>query len=245
MIIANYKGHNFDLQQPIDISISLHEGEQLNCYYAPPFRTEAFVAGDFIGDIKKGGLLNYKNVFLNPHGNGTHTECYGHIADTELTVNAALTKFHFLAQLITLVPQVAENNDLIILKKQLEGTFTNEIEAVIIRTLPNSNDKLTRNYNNTNPPYLDVEAAGFLCNSGIKHILIDLPSVDREEDGGKLAAHHAFWNYPDSPRKDATITELIYVPDTVPDGIYLLNLQIASFEMDASPSKPVLFKKQL
>lgn len=243
MMLANYKDHNFDLQQPIDISISLHDGKQLNCYYAPPFRTEPYVAGDFIGDIKKGGLLNYKNVFLNPHGNGTHTECYAHIADTELTIHSAISKFHFLAQLITVEPQVAENDDLIILKKQFEGTFTNEIEAIIIRTAPNSIDKLTRDYNKTNPPYLEAEAAGFLCNSGIKHILIDLPSVDREEDGGKLAAHHAFWNYPASPRTDATITELIYVPDTVQDGIYLLNLQIASFEMDAAPSKPVIFRK--
>jgi hypothetical protein len=41
-------------------------------------------------------------------------------------------------------------------------------------------------------------------------------------------------------RLEATITEMIYVPDNV-DGSYLLNLQIASFENDASPSKPVLY----
>jgi arylformamidase len=213
-MLVTYKDHLFDLHQPIDISIALHEGKQLNCYYAPPFRTEAFIAGDFVGDMKKGGLLNYKNVFLNPHGNGTHTECYAHIADTELTINSALTKFHFLAQLITVQPQVSENGDLIILKKQIEESFNS-----------------------------DVEAARFLCEMGIKHLLIDLPSVDKEEDGGKLAAHHSFWNFPESPRMDATITELIYVPDNVLDGIYLLNLQIASFELDATPSKPVIFKK--
>jgi hypothetical protein len=32
-------------------------------------------------------------------------------------------------------------------------------------------------------------------------------------------------------RLDATITEMIYVPDNVPDGSYLLNLQIASLKM--------------
>jgi hypothetical protein len=40
-------------------------------------------------------------------------------------------------------------------------------------------------------------------------------------------------------RLEATITEMIYVPDNVADGSYLLNLQIAS--NDASPSKPVLY----
>ncbi len=76
----------------------------------------------------------------------------------------------------------------------------------------------------------------------MKHLLIDLPSVDKERDEGKLLAHKAFWNYPENPREDCTITELIYVPDSINDGRYLLNLQIASFHNDASPSKPVLYK---
>jgi hypothetical protein len=50
---------------------------------------------------------------------------------------------------------------------------------------------------------------------GIKQLLIDLPSMDREDDGGKLLAHRAFWNYPSAPRINSTITELIYVPPTV------------------------------
>jgi hypothetical protein len=43
-------------------------------------------------------------------------------------------------------------------------------------------------------------------------------------------------------RQNATITEMIFVNDKVQDGSYLLNLQIASFENDASPSKPILFE---
>lgn len=73
-------------------------------------------------------------------------------------------------------------------------------------------------------------------------MLIDTPSVDKEVDGGQLLAHHAFWNIPDQPRLDCSITELIYVPNTVKDGKYLLNLSFASFENDASPSKPVLYE---
>jgi arylformamidase len=72
-------------------------------------------------------------------------------------------------------------------------------------------------------------------------LLLDLPSVDREEDGGNLLGHKAFWQYPENPRSACTITELIYVPSEVPDGDYLLNIQIASLELDVSPSKPVLY----
>ena len=241
-MLLTYHHISFDLTQPIDISTPLHAGEpQINCYFAPPFKIEAFVMGDFIGDMKQGGLLNYKNVSLNPHGNGTHTECVSHIANLPLTINQALNTFHFLAQLITISPKQIENGDYVILKEQIINMIPHNTEAFIIRTKPNTNDKLNKNYNKTNPPYLHHETAAYLREQKIQHLLIDLPSVDREEDGGKLLAHHAYWNFPDDPRLNATITELIFVPDSVPDGPYLLNLQIPSFEMDAAPSKPVLF----
>ena len=76
---------------------------------------------------------------------------------------------------------------------------------------------------------------------GVKHLLIDLPSVDRESDGGVLAFHHAFWEVPNNPNHERTITEMVYVPTEIKDGNYLLNLQMAPFENDASPSRPVLY----
>jgi hypothetical protein len=56
-----------------------------------------------------------------------------------------------------------------------------------------------------------------------------------------MLAHKAFWNYPAKPRNNATISEMIFVPNEVPDGIYFLNIQIASLGSDASPSKPVIY----
>ena len=118
---------------------------------------------------------------------------------------------------------------------------------MVIRTLPNPIDKKSKKYSHTIPPYLSEEAVRFLVEKGIKHLLIDLPSVDREEDEGRLVAHKAFWKVKDihnvnlDARFDATITEMIYVEDSIKDGLYLLNIQIASFENDASPSKPVLY----
>jgi hypothetical protein len=80
-----------------------------------------------------------------------------------------------------------------------------------------------------------------LAENGVQHLLTDLPSVDREEDAGAMAAHKAFWQYPHSPRLQATISEMVFVPNEAKDGLYFLNLQIASFESDASPSKPILY----
>ena len=140
-------------------------------------------------------------------------------------------------------------NDLAITKTQIERALNGKTpEAIVIRTLPNLENKKHKKYSKTNPPYLLQEAAIFIRESGIKHLLIDLPSVDREEDEGRLLAHKAFWNVKDvdnlniDARLDCTITEMIFVDDEVKDGHYILNLQIASFENDASPSKPILYK---
>jgi hypothetical protein len=156
-----------------------------------------------------------------------------------------LKKFHFIAKLLSVYPTRTDSGDRVILRQQLEEALEHgEAEALVIRTLPNETDKLRRHYSGTNPPYLHHEAVEYLVGCGIEHLLIDLPSVDREEDEGKLLAHKAFWKYPgtvEAGRRHCTITELIYVPDEIPDGLYLLQMQITSLEIDASPSKPVLY----
>ena len=128
-------------------------------------------------------------------------------------------------------------------KKQLQSQIRNKKrDAIVIRTLPNLPEKKSKKYSNTNPTYLLEEAAIYLKENGIKHLLIDLPSVDKEKDEGKLLSHNAFWNTSGDIRMNATITEFIYVPNDVEDGEYLLNLMIAPFENDATPSKPILYK---
>lgn len=235
------------LDQALDISIPLSEGpDTVNCFYAPFMETAPVRMGSFVGSVKEGGPVNFFNVRLNPHGNGTHTECVGHIAPEHFSLNDCLTNFHFIAKLHSVLPQMQPDGDRVVMREQLEDTLMpGEAEAYILRTLPNATDKCRRHYSGTNPPYLHPDAVRWLREAGVKHLLLDLPSVDREEDGGQLAAHKTFWNFPQAPRMDATITELIFVNNFIPDGLYLLNLQITSIQLDASPSKPVLYALEL
>ena len=144
--------------------------------------------------------------------------------------------------MITVAPE-REGKDEIISAKQLMGILgTKKPEALVIRTLPNTISKKTRKYGGTNWPYLKEEGVVFLREIGVDHLLIDTPSVDKEKDGGALLAHKAFWNHPKRTRFQATITEFIYVPNIIEDGSYLLNLQTAPFENDATPSRPVLYR---
>lgn len=229
----------FNADQPIDLSLPLSTENKVKCFYAPDLSIEPVKEGDFIGDTLQGGVLNFKNVTLNPHGNGTHTECVGHISTEVYTINQCLTRFLFDATLISITPET-QGEDRVITKKLLEQNWQNYNPALVIRTLPNEGKKAV-DYSGQNPPYLSEDAMQFVVEKGVKHLLVDLPSVDPAEDGGKLLAHRAFWQYPSNTRVDATITELIFVPDEITDGEYVLNLQIAPFELDASPSKPILY----
>lgn len=247
---ATINNQQIDLSLPIDISISLTNNEQNPiAWYQNTPEIEPVTMGDWIGKVSEGkSSTNFNNIFFNPHAHGTHTECLGHITREFYSINQCLKHFFFTAELISVEPKKV-NEDLIITKEQIEKALGSDFpEAIIIRTLPNPETKKQLKYSNTNPPYLDEAAAIFIRECGIQHLLIDLPSVDREYDEGKLLAHKAFWNVKDvhnvnnDARFHCSITEMIYVNDTIPDGSYLLNLQFASFENDASPSKPVLYK---
>ena len=96
------------------------------------------------------------------------------------------------------------------------------------------------------PSFFTIEAMNYIVELGIKHLLVDMPSVDRLFDDGVLSAHNIFWETKEKKLNlnalNKTITEMIFVPDNIKDGEYLLNLQFAPFVADAAPSRPILYK---
>ncbi len=237
-----------DMAVAHDISLPLEDGERSSrCFYAPFLQISPVVAGNFTGSIKAGAPVNFMDLRINVHGNGTHTECVGHISDGDYTMDTWLNTFMFPCMLISVYPEKQPDGDRVItadgIREALAGKHIPP--ALAIRTLPNSEDKMWRNYSGSNPPYFQQEAMSLIAESGVNHLLTDLPSVDREEDGGKLLAHHAFWFHNGQIRHSSTITELIFVKNEIIDGLYVLNLQFLKLCMDASPSRPVLYPLQL
>ncbi|WP_010252746.1 cyclase family protein [Myroides injenensis] len=249
-IYLNEKNYQIDFSKPIDISIPLanSDANPIAWYLEKP-DISPVIMGDWIGKVSEGSSTNFNNINFNPHGHCTHTECLGHITNDFYCINDILRDFFFFAQLATILPEEQENGDYVITEEQIRAVWIeNNQKAFIIRSLPNNIEKRNCKYSNTNPPYLSYLAANFLREKGVEHLLIDLPSVDKEKDGGKLLAHKAFWNVKDilnlnvDAMLSSTITEFIYVPNEVNDGFYFLNIQIASFVNDASPSKPILYQ---
>ncbi|TYA69956.1 cyclase family protein [Seonamhaeicola marinus] len=239
----NSRKIQIDVSKPIDISIAIDMSKKnINAWYVDdPKIFPENIEGEIV-KVSEGAVVNFNNIHFNPHAHITHTECVGHITNEIHSVNKNLRHYFFVAEVVTVAPE-NDGDDFFISAKQLKTALRNKKrDAIVIRTLPNLLEKKSKGYSNTNPPFLLEEAAQYLKEKGIKHLLIDLPSVDKERDEGKLLAHNAFWNTKGQLRLDATITEFIYVPNTVEDGEYLLNLMIAPFENDATPSKPILYQ---
>jgi len=245
-----------------DISIPLRFDEwQPVAFGAPQASVGPLRLSGWIGDTREGGSCNVDQVSLVPHCNGTHTECVGHIVDDDVRITDILTDILIPARLITLVPAPGSTlretyrpaprpDDLLITRSLLEEALQEMLEpdaGLVIRTLPNEASKLRRDYAGQAAPYFTIEAIDRIIEWGVRHLLVDFPSLDRTDDEGLLTAHHRFWGIPEGmhklggrPPSHRTVTELIYMPDEVPDGRYLLNLQIAPFARDAAPSRPLL-----
>lgn len=236
-----------DLSRPIDLSIPLHDGQgQVRAWEVDPVRMEPVLWKGSPCLVKDGAPTNFRNITFNPHGHGTHTESVGHIAPEIHPVGPLLKRYSFMARLITVRPEERRTADgrvdrIITLPQLRELVGDRPAEALVIRTLPNDPDKRSRDWSGTNACYLESTAAAWLRSIGVLHLLLDLPSIDREEDGGALAAHHAFWDFPRTVDLERTITELLFVPDEVRDGDYLLGIQLPQFMTDAAPSRPVLY----
>lgn len=239
----NSRKLQIDLTNPLDISIPLRAStSNVNAWYIGEPKIAPVVMDDDVISVAQGASVNFNNIQFNPHAHGTHTECVGHITETVHSVNQNLKQYFFLAEVISVAPEVRDE-DTVISKAQLQFALGNKKrDAIVIRTLPNTKEKLSAKYSHSNWTYFEDDAMEFLVKKGIKHLLIDQPSVDREEDGGELRGHNIFWNTAGRIRKGSTITEFIYVPNSIEDGEYFLNLQIAPFENDATPSKPILYK---
>ena len=233
-------------ESPVDLSIPIREKGGASAWYVDDMKVDVVRSNGFLGSVAEGGAVNFRNVTFNPHGNGTHTECLGHISPEAHSIHGIEIPPFLPCLLISIGPERI-NGDQVITRDQMQSACQlhwnaiNQLPpALIVRTLPHEGNKTARNWSNSNPAYFEAKAAAWLAEKKVQHWLIDLPSVDQESDGGALAAHHAYWKYPKEPRHQATITEFIYAPETLEDGRYILNLQTAPFDLDATPSRPVV-----
>lgn len=242
-----------------DISIPINfNGPQPNTYGVDLATSKAYEDGQFIGDTRKGGPCNFETYSFTPHCNGTHTECIGHITDERVSVLTSLNQEMIRSTLVSVTPRSTTENytpdlnkdDLVITKEDLELKINDVnpafLQGLIVRTIPNLENKNSRDYMKFAPAFFSIDAMEYIVSLGVDHLLVDTPSVDRLLDDGHLSAHNIFWETKgkelNKKAQNKTITEMIFAPSYLEDGAYLLNLQIPAFVSDAAPSRPIIYK---
>lgn len=256
--------YSADSTAGVSIAIPLQfDGPQPNHFGASKASLQPLRLGGFVGRTELGGSCNVDALEIVPHCNGTHTETISHIVNEDIWIGHAAMDVCCVAVVVSVsvspAPQTNEDyrpplnsEDSVItaaaLKSALQPFVHLKPKALILRTLPNSATKFSNSYSVENSPaFLTVDAMKVINDLGCRHLLVDLPSVDRMYDDGLLTNHHCFWNVPETTHslaadswQDKTITEMVFVADDLPDGMYLLNIQVPSFSGDAAPSRPVL-----
>ncbi len=260
-----------DLADALSIAVPLDfDGPQPNAFGIPHAVAQPVRVDGFVGDTRAGGTVNCETLTLSPHGNGTHTECVGHVTNERIAVTEALHGGLWLAAIVTVSPTHARHcsettipaprpDDLLITRDALSAALGHALaplakpglspQALVVRTLPNHSDKLNHRYPmEPSAPYLTAQAARWLVERDVRHLVVDLPSIDRSCDEGELTAHRIFWGLPagereagPDARRDCTVTELAFIAPMVRDGLYLLDLQVPAFLCDAAPSRPLLY----
>ncbi|MCW1953976.1 MAG: cyclase family protein [Flavobacteriia bacterium] len=242
LIETSFGLKKIDLSSPIGIHLEIENAQSLAAWYVGPPSIGPHKTADFVGSISEGAAVNFNDIAFNPHAHGTHTECVGHILEGDYSIMQSMSQFIFEALVLSIAPKLM-GGDLVIDRDQISGAIagTTVPEVLVIRTLPNEDGKKLKNYSHTNPAYLSEAAAIFIRELGVQHLVVDLPSIDKEEDGGALLAHKAFWNVGGVLRIHATITEFVYVPSEITDGPYALQFGLAPFVNDATPSSVYLY----
>jgi arylformamidase len=251
-----------DLLRPTDLALTLDfSGPQPRHFGAPRASSRPFEVPGFKGAVERGASCNCELITLVPHCNGTHTECAGHLTRERLDAYRLAPLGLTPALLVSVTPQAAgpessdplpQADDRLITRAALTAAWPARLpfapEALLIRTLPNTPDKRVRDYSGQTPAYLSREAAEFIVARGISHLVVDLPSIDRARDEGRLTAHRIFFGLPRAAtalematRAAATVTELAFFPDTLADGPGLLELQVPALCGDAVPSRPLWY----
>jgi arylformamidase len=252
-----------DLALPISLAAEVRFTAHDPIYFgAPAASARPLVVGEFCGAVTAGASCNCSTLTLTPHCHGTHTECAGHLTLEPLDAYRVIPAGLLRAVLVSVVPEAASAStestdppprpgDRLITRRELESHWPSrlaaDVRALVLRTLARANEPIAAS-EPALPPYLSREATLFLLERGIEHLVIDLPSLDRLSDGGRLSAHRLFFGLPPGARELAaarrahcTVTELASIPDTLADGAYLLELQVPALAGDAVPSRPLLY----
>ncbi|MFC2155259.1 cyclase family protein [Acidobacteriota bacterium] len=237
----------FHLGQPRTVSREVTfypETKSVNGFYLPRIESTTFQYKDqFVGDVQKGGSCNVDILRYVPHGL-THIETSAHILSWDeraVTLKDIppqnLCGLVYLMDLTHLEAKPGQSID----RRDIEARIkkiTLPITMLALKTraslLPQDTDFSGKDY-----LYLHPEAAQAIHDfkPRLHCLILDLPSIDRENDGGQLLAHRYFFGLPRKAhqwvdKEKRTLVELAWFSD-LKEGYYYAVITPPSFQSNA------------
>ena len=214
----------------------------------------------FSGEVRSGASCNCATLELTPHCNGTHTESVAHLVVDPQDVCELAPLGPLPALLLSLATERADRadedsdpaprpGDRLLTRAALRAAWPATLpfapRALLLRAVPPALDAGPPPHD-AEPPFLSRQLARELVERGIEHLVVELPSIDRGHDQGRLCAHRVFFGLPpgstrlaEARRPQCTVTEFAAIPPSLPDGPCALQLALPRIAGDAVPSQPL------
>ena len=210
--------------------------------------------------VSEGAAVDCADIALNPHGGGTHVECVGHIVADRWTLSDVALPGMLAATLLDVGVETLQDSgehaggrgaptDRVITARSLQQAFANVGEAGFDQAIAIRTDVATAlpahaDWSGSNPPYPTAEAMRWLSSLPAQLLVLDLPSLDREDDGGTTPNHRAWWGLGDGARRlegvrwrARLVVELARFPLQAVAGPWLLRVDVAPIASDAAPAR--------
>lgn len=224
----------FNLGPPRSISrhVSIRENQLIDAFHLPQMSSSPVELVGFIGDVAQGGSCNVNLLKFTPH-NLTHIEMSAHISHQGSTLHNRPVQYSCgILQLLDL-SHLDPHNQLITID-DIKGKINRELPFEIIGLKsPLSSDGPSVTYSGTNPLALAPEVSEYISTTfpKVHTMVLDLPSADLENDGGKLLAHRRFFEIPDDglefiDTKNKAIVELADFSSIRP-GIFFVTITLS------------------
>lgn len=249
-----------DLERAVSCAIEQRfDAHQPSAFGLPAARSAPSQLNGWVGDLSAGSPVRCHTVTLTPHDNGTHTESARHIGLEAPSPAQCVGAGLFPCALLRVEPTalvdsresvrtpMAEEGDAVVTSASLQAAAARVglralPPALLIALQPPDATRASKRWG-ADTPYLTREAVVWLAESGVTHLLLELPSIDRLHDGGWVDNHRLWWSHPAPPTAEPTqrtITEMVSVPPSANEGLWLLHLSVAPWDEDAAPSHPWL-----
>jgi len=246
--------HYYKLGTPLSVSREVYfspEVKASNIFNLPLIQSETVEFENiFTGDVRRGGSCNVDLLRYVPHSL-THLETAAHLLNPDnnptTIIDLPVSELSGLVYLMDLTYLSIEPGSLIhwedIQSKLKQNTLPVSMLALKTRSslLPQDYDFSGKDY-----PALSPETAREIHDyslnfSSIKTridcLILDLPSIDPERDGGRLLAHRNFFGLSDTGHNETgkekrSLIELAYFPDCK-EGYYYAVITPPRFQTNA------------